>query len=159
MKKNLCRAYLTCILPGLILLTGCAVEPKKPEAAPKASAPASPEKTPPLPRIPEQKSTTSSPPVVTPPLTEGIELYDKGDYNGAVKLLLGANDIWTGDIATQVTALKYIAFSYCVTGRQNLCRQQFEKAFKLEPNFDLAPGEKGHPLWGPAFDRAKKTKK
>jgi hypothetical protein len=51
-----------------------------------------------------------------------------------------------------------MAFSYCVTSRQTLCRQQFEKALKIDPAFDLAPGEKGHPLWGAVFDRAKKRK-
>ena len=53
-------------------------------------------------------------------------------------------------------SLKYMAFSYCVTSRQTLCKQQFDKAFKISPTFDLAPGEKGHPLWTPMFERAKK---
>lgn len=91
-------------------------------------------------------------------LNEGIELYNKGDYNGAVKRLGGANEIWAGDKTIQVSALKYLAFSYCVTARQTLCRQQFEKALKLDPTFDLAPGEGGHPLWSPVFDRVKKAK-
>ena len=88
-------------------------------------------------------------------LNKGIELYTKGDYNGAVKQLGGANEIWAGDKTTQLTALKYLAFSYCVTARQTLCRQQFEKALKLDPTFDLGPGEGGHPLWGPVFERVK----
>lgn len=91
-------------------------------------------------------------------LNQGIELYTKGDYNGAVKQLNGANEIWTGDKAIQLTALKYLAFSYCVTARQTLCRQQFEKALKLDPTFELGPGEGGHPLWGPVFERVKKGK-
>lgn len=91
-------------------------------------------------------------------LNDGIDLYNKGDYNGAVKRLGGANEIWAGDKAIQVSALKYMAFSYCVTARQTLCKLQFEKALKLDPNFDLASGERGHPLWSPAFDRAKKAK-
>jgi len=90
-------------------------------------------------------------------LKEGIELYNNGDYNAAIKRL-GAPDIANGPKAGQLEAIKYTAFSYCVTSRQTLCRQQFEKALKLDPNFDLAPGEHGHPLWGPVFARAKKGK-
>ncbi|MDB5753703.1 MAG: hypothetical protein JWR56_131 [Massilia sp.] len=90
-------------------------------------------------------------------LKEGIALYNNGDYNGAIKRL-GQADVTGGPKATQVEALKYTAFSYCVTSRQTLCRQQFDKALKLDPSFDLEPGEHGHPLWGPVFLKAKKSK-
>lgn len=97
--------------------------------------------------------------VVLPPsgLAEGIALYDKGDYNGATKRL-GQSDVVGSSTATRLSAFKYSAFSYCLTNRQTLCRQQFEKALKLDPAFDLAPGEYGHPLWGPVFLKAKKAK-
>ena len=90
-------------------------------------------------------------------LLEGMTLYDKGDYNGAIKRLAYAN-VPTAPKATQLTALKFTAFSYCLTARQALCRQQFDKALKIDPSFDLDPGEKGHPLWGPVFAKAKKAK-
>jgi hypothetical protein len=90
-------------------------------------------------------------------LNEGIELYDKGEFNAAIKRL-NAPEIASADKSTQTKALKYMAFSYCVTSRQTLCRRQFEKALKIDPAFDLEPGEKGHPLWGATFDRAKKRK-
>lgn len=91
-------------------------------------------------------------------LKEGIELYNKGSFNDAIKRL-AAPDVAAGSKAAQLQGLKYTAFSYCVTSRQTLCRQSFEKAFKLDPAFDLAPGEHGHPLWGPVFARAKKGAK
>lgn len=93
-------------------------------------------------------------------LQDGINLFNNGDYNGAIKRLSTASEIWAGGVeqAIQLEALKYTAFSYCVTSRQTLCKAQFEKALKLNPAFDLAPGEKGHPLWGPIFDRVKKVK-
>lgn len=105
------------------------------------------------------------PPVPLPPplpparrdLNAGIDLYKAGDYNGAIKMLSGSADIWKADKPLQLDALKYMAFSYCVTNRQTLCRQQFQKALKLDPSFDLAPGEKGHPLWTPVFAKAKKS--
>lgn len=90
-------------------------------------------------------------------LNEGIELYDKGDFNAAIRRLSNSSEIWSSDKSIQTKALKYMAFSYCVTSRKTLCKQQFEKALKIDPHFDLAPGEKGHPLWGSVFERAKKS--
>jgi hypothetical protein len=50
-----------------------------------------------------------------------------------------------------------MAFSYCVTSRPAPCRQAFDRALRLDPSFDLAPGEHGHPLWGPVFTKAKQA--
>lgn len=91
-------------------------------------------------------------------LDDGIALYDKGEYNGAIRKLATAN-VPAAPKATQLQALKYTAFSYCLTNRQTLCRQQFDKALKIDPTFDLEPGEKGHPLWGPVFAKVKKSRK
>jgi len=91
-------------------------------------------------------------------LREGIALYDKGDYDGAVRRLNGSDMNGAGQ-RERLTALKYTAFSYCVTGRQALCRQTFDRAFKLDPSFDLGPGEHGHPQWGPVFAQAKQAGK
>ena len=103
------------------------------------------------------KSGAAALAAASPGLKEGIALYDDGDYNGAIKRL-GAADIAAAPKAVQLEALKYAAFSYCVTSRQALCRQQFDKAFKLDAGFDLEPGEHGHPLWGPVFVKAKKSR-
>ena len=108
---------------------------------------------PPAPSAPPAKSLAAQ-----KDLADGIELYDRGDYNAAISKLANSPDISTASIEIQVTAIKYLAFSYCVTRRQTLCRTQFENAFKLNPQFDLAPGERGHPLWGPVFDRVKKAR-
>ncbi|MCU6432795.1 TssQ family T6SS-associated lipoprotein [Undibacterium sp. Jales W-56] len=127
-----------------------AVKPKEVKPAPQAVA------TPP-----------ESPAAVPPPasngdaiaLKEGLSLYNDGDYNGAIKKLSGSTDIWSGhNKAIQLNALKTMAFSYCVTSRTQLCRQQFERALKLDPSFDLLPSEIGHPIWGPVFLKAKKAK-
>jgi hypothetical protein len=91
-------------------------------------------------------------------LREGIALYDKGDYDGAIRRLNGSDMNGAGQ-RDRLTALKYTAFSYCVTGRQALCRQTFDRAFKLDPSFDLGPGEHGHPQWGPVFAQAKQAVK
>ncbi|MGX4642458.1 TssQ family T6SS-associated lipoprotein [Massilia sp. SYSU DXS3249] len=88
-------------------------------------------------------------------LRDGIRLYNEGDFNGAIRRL-SSNDIRSSSpLKTRVTALKYTAFSYCVTSRPKQCEQAFERALKLDPDFTLEPGEQGHPLWGPVFERAK----
>lgn len=91
-------------------------------------------------------------------LREGIALYDKGDYDGAIRRLNGSDMNGAGQ-RERLAALKYTAFSYCVTGRQALCRQTFDRAFRLDPSFDLGPGEHGHPQWGPVFAQAKQAVK
>ena len=92
-------------------------------------------------------------------LKDGIALYNDGDYNGTIKKLGNATEIWTShNKSLQVSALKYLAFSYCITSRAQLCRQQFERALKIDPSFDLMPSEIGHPIWGPVFLKAKKLK-
>ena len=89
-------------------------------------------------------------------LREGIALYHDGDFNGAIKRLT-SNDMNGGSVRNRVSALKYTAFSYCVTKRPTPCRQAFERALRLDASFDLSPGEQGHPLWGPQFAKAKQN--
>ena len=89
-------------------------------------------------------------------LRDGIRLYNEGEYNAAIKRLT-SSDMNGGSTRNRLTALKYTAFSYCVTGRQAQCRQTFDRAFKLDPDFDLGQGEHGHPLWGPVFAQARQA--
>lgn len=159
------RAHLTAFALGAtLLLGGCAEfsafdkKPARNGAHPKASvverdisgrdAPARPRE--------RQRDRDDAPPKESVGLQEGIRLYNDGDYDGAIKRL-GARDLNNGPLATRLTALKYTAFSYCVTSRPAQCRQAFDKALRLDPSFDLAPGEHGHPLWGPVFTRAKQA--
>ena len=87
-------------------------------------------------------------------LTGGIDAYNRGDYNAAIRRL-SAPEFANADRSVQIMAFKFSAFSYCVTKRQLQCRQQFSKALALDPGFTLVAGEKGHPQWGPAFELAK----
>lgn len=90
-------------------------------------------------------------------LREGIRLYTNGDFAGAIAKL-EASDIQAANLATRISALKYTAFSYCVTQRPVPCRQAFDKALRLDANFALAPGEEGHPMWGPVYDKARASR-
>lgn len=89
-------------------------------------------------------------------LREGISLYNEGEFNAAIKRL-NSGDMSRASLRNRLAALKYIAFSYCVTERQAQCRASFERALRLDPDFDLGPGEHGHPLWGPVFAKAKQS--
>lgn len=87
-------------------------------------------------------------------LREGVRLYNIGEFNNAIAKL-NAPEIQNADAATRTSALKYTAFSYCVTQRPVPCRQAFDKALKIDARFDLAPGEEGHPMWSPVFEKAR----
>lgn len=144
------------------LLQGCAVPgttPQQPAAAAVTANAAKPTAKPSAGTATTDKRDAPEP-VLNPAqqaLTAGIDAYNKGDFNNAIKRL-GAPELATADKSTQITALKYSAFSYCVTKRRAQCYQQFVKAFALDRSFELATGEKGHPLWTPSFERAKKAK-
>jgi hypothetical protein len=142
----------------LLVLAGC--ETPAPVAEPEPSKVQAPEpEPPPLPPAPPPP-----PPVVTASaraLASGVALYDAGDFNGAIRRLAGAREIWDDSIsadalANKLAAHKYIAFSYCVTNRRTLCRRQFVDALRLDSGFALEATEKTHPVWGPEFERAKK---
>ncbi len=89
-------------------------------------------------------------------MLEAMKAYDDADYNQAVKNFQDALKEPLAD-ADKVAAHKFTAFSYCLTNRMTLCRTEFEAVFKIDPKFDLAPAEAGHPSWGPSF-RAVKAK-
>ena len=86
---------------------------------------------------------------------EGVRLYEAEDYAAAEEQFL-TPAIWAEDssVQVQVQALKYLAFSYCLTDRPNQCRFAFECALQIDPSFHLKSTEVGHPLWGPVFDQA-----
>ena len=144
----------------LVVLAAVACQAPAPVEAPKPAAP------PPAAPPPPPPSPPPAPPKPVPPpksaaeiaLDAGLAAYDAGDYNGAIRTLQGARDIWSGpDVAIKVRAHKAMAFSYCVTGRRTQCRQQFTEALKLDPAFALEPAEKTHPIWGAEYDAAKRA--
>ncbi|MES2014854.1 MAG: TssQ family T6SS-associated lipoprotein [Pseudomonadota bacterium] len=160
MNRSLLRITVAA-LAGAAILSGCDTLPlTSPNATPApAPAPLPPAHSQPRPAVANSAPVSQAPVISADQLAlkEGIELYNKGSYSEAIKRL-GAPEMSSGSKASQVLALKYTAFSYCVSSRQTLCRQAFDKAFKLDPAFDLQPGEHGHPLWGPVFAKAKKAK-
>ncbi len=84
-------------------------------------------------------------------LSEGLKQYDAGSYEDAMKNLLIALDSGVLSTPQQLSARKHLAFIQCVNNRELVCKEEFEKAFLLDPKFDLTPAEAGHPTWGPVF--------
>ena len=89
-----------------------------------------------------------------PDLASGIRQYENANYAEAARLLQSALDQGLAR-EDQVRAHKYLAFIHCVSGREQRCRDEFRAALKIDPSFELAASEAGHPIWGPAFRSVK----
>jgi tetratricopeptide (TPR) repeat protein len=109
--------------------------------------------------IAEREATTSKPGAkldkAEQTLVEGMVKYDSGDYVEAQKLFESALKLGLKDKDDQVKALKHIAFTQCLSDKWTLCRGTFVKIYDIDPNFDLAPAEAGHPSWTKTFAQAK----
>jgi Tfp pilus assembly protein PilF len=84
-------------------------------------------------------------------LAGGIRAYENGDYEESERLLTRSLDEGLTFQRDEITARKYLAFTYCVTNEERRCREQFRKILELDPRFELDKGEAGHPVWGPVF--------
>ncbi len=84
-------------------------------------------------------------------LALGVKQYDSGDYENAVKTLSASLDHGLLSKADQSRARKYLAFTHCVSNREPQCRDEFRKAFEINPGFALTQAEDGHPIWGPVY--------
>ncbi len=88
-------------------------------------------------------------------LARALDVYADGRYDDAIASLtplIGAPEL---PLASQVKALKFIAFSHCAMGRLRQCRQHFDLALEQDPTFQLTEAEKGHPVWGREFNAAR----
>lgn len=88
-------------------------------------------------------------------LASGVKQFEGGNYGEASRLLRSGLDKGLSSTSDQVRAHKYLAFIHCVSGRDTQCRNEFRAALKIDPSFDLAANEAGHPTWGPMFRSVK----
>jgi len=88
-------------------------------------------------------------------LSAGIRAYEEGQYSLAATRLQQALDGGLAFTVDQVTAYKYLAFVHCASGRVEQCRAEFQKAFSIDPAFELTKAEAGHPVWGPIYRSVK----
>lgn len=87
-------------------------------------------------------------------LERGRLSYESGNYSDSVESLL-SEAIWLyGTPEDKSDALKYLAFGFCINNLVVSCTQAFERAFIINPSFELSTAERGHPLWDPAFQHA-----
>jgi len=89
-------------------------------------------------------------------LSLGVHNYQEGNYKIAAGHFQNALDGGLASSGDQLTAHKYLAFIYCISGEKLACRGEFKQVLKLNPKFNLTPAEAGHPIWGPVFRAVKK---
>lgn len=82
-----------------------------------------------------------------------MRLYRAGQYDDALASFAQVQS----PASLRVQALKYSAFSYCVTNRLALCEQAFQQLLALSPRFTLNAAEQGHPIWDPVFRKAQRA--
>lgn len=87
-------------------------------------------------------------------LEEGVQNYEEGNYKVAKRRLQFALEEGLSR-PDRVKAHKFLAFIACVSSQPVSCREEFGIALELDPKFDLAPAEAGHPIWGPVFKSVK----
>lgn len=161
-----CAALLT------VLLAACATPPPATVSYPAPSAPTPALAAPPAPavaapaRTPPPAAPASIPSAAPPAVDAGatdralqaaVDAYDRGDFAGAIRQLNPLVNDGALDNAQLVRALKVLAFSQCSSNALTACQQSFEKAFKVDANFDLLAAERGHPIWGARFLRARRA--
>lgn len=90
-------------------------------------------------------------------LSSGIRAYEEGNYATSARLLQDALSAGLLLNSDKVAAHKYLAFMHCAQSRKVTCRNEFRKALEINPRFELAPAERGHPSWGPVFRALKQS--
>lgn len=150
------RSLRFAILLMSLSLSACGMLPEKKEP-PKAEEP-------PVPKKMEEPVVKKPEPPEKPPLPLarkaeqelewGIRNYEEGRYQNAAGNFQNALD-GSAPLGVRLTAHKYLAFIYCISGEKLACRGEFKKLLSLNPKFVLSPAETGHPIWGPVFREVK----
>jgi hypothetical protein len=135
------KSCLPALAFTLLMVAGCTTPQPAPDPAPQPE------------RLSQQVARTT--------LERAQQAYDEGDYAKAVSTLKsGGVSVFDGaDANTRLEAMKLEAFSYCVANQIPECRAQFRKLLDTFPTFDLSVAERKHPVWGPAFEAAKRMKR
>ena len=85
-------------------------------------------------------------------LNQGVRQYEDGELKAAQKSLQEALNLGLTFDTDKVSAHKYLAFINCASNQERQCRDEFRRAFELDPGFKLDRTEIGHPLWGPVYN-------
>src|SRR5918999_4991702 len=87
-------------------------------------------------------------------LNVGLKQYEEGQYEQSLKSLQSAIQQGLNE-RDRINAHKHVAFIHCASSRERQCREEFRKALAIDPGMELAPEERGHPVWGPVFRSVK----
>lgn len=87
-------------------------------------------------------------------LAELRATYSAGRYGDVIREVSRSNVLAQAPMDIHIESMKLQAFSYCLTKHRVLCEDQFRRMLKVDPDFELASAERGHPQWQPAFDAA-----
>jgi hypothetical protein len=139
-------------------IAGCGTPAVKPPDGGANGAQTAPKPPPELPSTPSPAPQAPAEPALglaEQEFVNGLKSYEDADYKNAARQLQTALNFGLSGRAEQVKAHKYLAFINCVSSRIAACRDEFRKAFAIDPQFDLEPAEAGHPIWGPVFRAAK----
>jgi hypothetical protein len=137
-------------------VSACGALPGK-KAPPKAEeAPVQKKADEPVKKVepPVEKPLPPTPRKAEQELEWGIRNYEEGRYQNAAGNFQNALDVGA-PVGVQLSAHKYLAFIYCISGEKLACRGEFKKLLSLNPKFELSPAEAGHPTWGPVFREVK----
>lgn len=88
-------------------------------------------------------------------LKVGVREYEEGNYLNSTEALKSALDAESADKTVKVNAYKYLAFIQCISAKEELCKEYFNKVLEIDQDFELTAAEAGHPIWGPAFRSVK----
>lgn len=79
--------------------------------------------------------------------------FNEGDYSTVIRQVGRSNTLPAAAPNQYSEALKLQAFSFCVREYTFLCEEGFKQALEVDPGFTLAQAERGHPNWGPVYEK------
>jgi tetratricopeptide (TPR) repeat protein len=103
----------------------------------------------------ESKEDSIAAAQVQTPYQRGLAGYRDNRFNQALanlNLAIKGSDLSSEE---QINAHKHLGFIHCISNRETQCREAFQAILEFAPEFDLAPNEAGHPLWGPVWRSVK----
>lgn len=82
--------------------------------------------------------------------------FDAGQYKELIAQIKATHETKNGTADFRQEALKYQAFSECLSKMPRSCRATFRTLFSEDPSFALNIAEEGHPTWGPIYQSEQK---
>ena len=81
--------------------------------------------------------------------------FHAGEFKTVIANVRQAPETSLGSMAFRSEALKYKAFSECVSRQTTNCRNTFRQLLEINPDFNLKESEVSHPQWGKVFSAEK----